>query len=1081
MTADLFTDGSVGQNAQLGGDLTKNIVSGVATFDDLTLDKDGAEYVVRFTYSGDPDRELGVVHTEPFDMQDVNLYQISLRDSENEELDTEINPLVFDTAIEGYAPVDAEIITILRLGEGDITGIVVELDTEGANHFSITQPLEDEITGSETSTTFTLEPNTGLSAGLYEAIVTVTANNDITEEFAVFFTVLTPFAITITDEEDQLIGPGNPLIFETVDEVYTPETRILTVTNTGGNTLEDLEVISEDPTDFVFGPLSSTTLLPGQSATFTITPEAELDPGFYSESVIVRDLAENVSVEFDIQFEVLEFTYSVEIDPSGDVLTLPTLPVGYSDPSAAALEITLIRTGTGPINNIQVELSDTVFQLIGLPLEDLDGETFNEVSFIVQPIEELPFGFYFDLITISADNIADKFIFIEFEVAEEVLWTGTVSSAWQNSGNWNLGFVPGSDEFVVIPDVSLGSGNSPVINNAVTVRGLLMEEGSSLTINSGGPRLSIRDEGYLTIENNAEILASGGLRILGSAVMEMEPGSRVTVLGTMVNENGTEGVLMKSDATNSASLIHNSSGIQATIERFIPGESPNQFHAITTPVSGQSFSSFFADNQGVIAFNPGPGIYAMQEYIEVGGWSAFFPANRPGDLIPGTAYSVGLPQAGTLTFKGTLRHNNLSKNITRELFGWNGFGNPFASSVDLEQFLTQNVSNLDPEFAALYVFDPNLSGGPINYHIVNLANAESLNLLQISYGQGFIVKAKEDGGTITANTGMRTHANPQFYKDQPSEIWYHLMLNVSDIYSNQMNTYVAFNENMSTGLDVLYDAGMFSADQAFKLFTRMPEDGSELNLGVQALPVQGMKNVYIPVGFSYPQGGEVVFSLQNHSLPIHFTPMLFDSEMEVFTDLSQEVYAVEIEPGSEATGRFYLKMESLSYYSVSFGTANEGGDISATADEADIESGTELPEGTLVQFFAYPFDGYEIDQWVVDGVILEDLTADELIFDDLHGNLDVQVSFKETSTHVEEDIADDNFIIYIFENRIVISGEVEENTRAVLYDMLGRQMRVEDLQPGVYNEMIIDGLKPGGYFIHILNHELQTIRKLLIN
>jgi hypothetical protein len=1082
VTAEIFTDGSVGQNAQLGGDLTKNIVSGAATFDDLTLDKDGVGYVLEFVYSGTPDLELGSVFTDPFDMMDVNLYQISLRDSENEELDTEINPLVFDTAIEGYAPVDEEIITILRLGAGDITGIFVELDTEGANHFTITQPLADEITGSETSTTFTLEPNTGLSAGVYEAVVTVTANNDITEEFAVFFTVLAPFAITITDEEDQLIGPGNPLFFESVDEVYTPETRTLTVTNTGGNILEDLIVISEDPTDFIFGPLSSTTLLPGQSATFTITPEAELDPDFYSESVIVRDLAENVSVEFDIQFEVLEFTYSVEIDPSGDVLTLPALPVGYLDPSAAALEITIIRTGTGPINNIEVELlSDVDFELLGLPLGDLDGDPDNELSFTIQPLIGLPLGFYFDLITISADNIDDIEILIEFEVVGEIVWTGAVSTAWQNSGNWDQGVVPTSDEFVVIPDVSSGSGNAPVINNAVTVRGLLMEENSSLTINSGGPRLSIRSGGNLIIENNAEIFASGGLRILGNAVMTMEPGSRVTVLGTMVNENGTQGVIMKSDATNSASLIHNSSGIQATVERFIPGEAPNQFHAITTPVAGQSFSSFFADNQGVIAFNPGPGIYAMQEYIEVGGWSAFFPANKPGNLIPGTAYSVGLPQAGTLTFKGTLRHNNLSKNITRELFGWNGFGNPFASSMDLEQFLIANVSNLDPQFAALYVFDPNLSGGPINYHIVNLANAESLNLLQISYGQGFIVKAKEGGGTITANTGMRTHANPQFYKDQPAEIWYHLMLNVSDIYSNQMNTYVAFNENMSTGLDVLYDAGMFSADQAFKLFTRMPENESELNLGVQALPVQGMKNVYIPVGFSYPQGGEVVFSLQNHSLPIHFTPMLFDSEMEIFTDLSLEVYIAEIEPGSEATGRFYLKMESLSYYSVSFGAANEGGDVSATADEADIESGTELPEGTLVQFFAYPFDGYEIDQWIVDGVILEDVTANELIFDDLHGDLDVQVSFKETSTHVEEDFADDNLIIYIFENRIVINGPIRENTQAVLYDMLGRQMRVEQLQLGPYNEIIIDDLKPGGYFIHILNNELQTIRKLLIN
>jgi hypothetical protein len=771
----------------------------------------------------------------------------------------------------------------------------------------------------------------------------------------------------------------------------------------------------------------------------------------------------------------------VVIDPPDDLLNLTTLPVGYSDPSAAALEITITRTGTGPINNIQVILiTDENFELIGLPLGNLDGDPDNEASFTIQPVIGLPLGTHFDILRISADNIADIDISIEFEVVGEIVWTGAVSAAWQNSGNWDLGVVPTSDEFVVIPDVSLGSGNSPVINNAVTVRGVLMEEGSSLTINSGGPRLSIRSGGNLTIENNAEILASGGLRILGNAVMRMEPGSRVTVLGTMVNENGIDGVLMKSDATNSASLIHNSSGIQATVERYIPGEAPNQFHIISTPVSGQSFASFFNDNQGIISYNAGANIYAMQEYIEVGGWSTFFSANKPGNLLPGTAYSVGLPTAGIITFKGTLMHNSLNKNITRELFGWNGFGNPFAASIDTEDFLTENSSQLDTAYTAIYIFDPNLSGGSINYHIVTMANAGVLNLEQISHSQGFIVKSKEGGGTISATVAMREHASPQFYKDQPVNTWYHLVLKAEDIYDNRMTTYVGFNNDMTKGLDIAYDAGLFGAGNSFKLFTQMPGQENELHLGVQALPVNGMKEILIPVGFSYPQGGEVVFSLQNHSLPIHFTPMLFDSEMEVFTDLSQEVYAAEIEPGSEATGRFYLKMESLSYYSVSFGTANEGGNISATADEADIESGAELPEGTLVQLFAYPFDGYEIDQWIVDGVILEDVTADELIFDDLHGDLDVQVSFKETSTHVEEDFADDNLIIYIFENRIVISGEVKENTRAVLYDMLGRRMRVEDLQPGVYNEMIIDGLKPGGYFIHILNNELQTIRKLLI-
>jgi len=203
--------------------------------------------------------------------------------------------------------------------------------------------------------------------------------------------------------------------------------------------------------------------------------------------------------------------------------------------------------------------------------------------------------------------------------------------------------------------------------------------------------------------------------------------------------------------------------------------------------------------------------------------------------------------------------------------------------------------------------------------------------------------------------------------------------------------------------------------------------------------------------------------------------------LEVLTDLSHEDYIAEIEPGSESTGRFYLLMETLSYYSVIFAALNEGGEISATVDESEIETGAELPEGTTVQFNAYPKDGYEIEEWIINGVVQEDITSAELTFNNLQGDLDVKVSFKDTSTQVEEEFADDNLNIYIFENRIVIIGQVGENAQAELYDMLGRKTISLQLNAGTYNSIDIDGLKIGVYLLHITDGNAQTIQKLLID
>jgi len=609
-----------------------------------------------------------------------------------------------------------------------------------------------------------------------------------------------------------------------------------------------------------------------------------------------------------------------------------------------------------------------------------------------------------------------------------------------------------------------------------------------LTINSGGPRLSISSGGYLNLENNAEILASGGLRILGNAVMNMEPGSRVTVLGTMVNQNGTEGVILRSDADNSASLIHNSTGIQATVERWLNGR---VFHIVSSPVIGQTIEDFVASNP--VSFNPTGNFYAMQVFNEEqNAWSEFFPANITGPMNQGSGYSIRIGPSGgaAVTFKGTLKHNSLSRVITRQNLGWNAIGNPFASSIGvtdnaISSFLSDNTDKLDPEYAGLWVYD----AVEERYIIINNVPQNGSNVPDyLALAQGFIVRAKESTENLSVEFSpeLRHHYQADYFKSQDAgQSWYSLRLkatgsnNGAVLYSE--STLVAFNTNMSKGLDVTYDAGQYKPDPLFNLFTRMPDGINDLNLAIQALPEHGLEDVLIPVGLSFPQGGEVTFTTEYLHLPGHFFPRLYDSQENIYIDLNQESYTVTLDPDSDLTGRFFLLMKSQIMHLVNFGTMNDGGEISASVNSETIEPGTMLPDGSSVAFFAHAYQGFEIEEWIVDGVVLDDVSISEILFDDLDEDIDVQVRFKATSTQIDEQLADDNLIIYTFENQIIIKGKVGENAIAILYDMQGRQLNVEHLQPADFNSFSVEGIKTGVYVIRILENNRQSSHKILLD
>lgn len=95
----------------------------------------------------------------------------------------------FSAATVGYeAAPDALSVTVTNTGNQPTGALTVALSGNNASNFTLSKTSIDSIAAAGTDT-FTVQPNTGLSAGTYTATVTVSGGNEISANFDVTFTV----------------------------------------------------------------------------------------------------------------------------------------------------------------------------------------------------------------------------------------------------------------------------------------------------------------------------------------------------------------------------------------------------------------------------------------------------------------------------------------------------------------------------------------------------------------------------------------------------------------------------------------------------------------------------------------------------------------------------------------------------------------------------------------------------------------------------------------------------------------------------------------------------------------------------
>jgi len=437
-------------------------------------------------------------------------------------------------------------------------------------------------------------------------------------------------------------------------------------------------------------------------------------------------------------------------------------------------------------------------------------------------------------------------------LADIFVWNGG-DTDWGTTTNWDPGVAPTTNDDVIIPDVT----NSPTIGAAATCNNLLVESGAVLTINAD---------------------------------------KALTVSGTLTNNAGNGGIVLKSTATEQGSLIHSTIGVDATVERQITQYSAvdDGWHLLSSPVNNFAIeSSDFeptADDDDLYSWDESTN-YWINYHLDPGPGFAF------SNFTNGQGYLCAYKTTATKDFTGKLNiadvtHTNMSAGDVR----WHLLGNPFSSAIEWG-FGTWDVT--DVGIPQIY----QESDG--NYYAVNTLSGDAANIIPST--QGFVVRVVDNTNSITIPADARVHDGQDWYK-QSKELDNTLKLKLSGGDNTFCDyTLLSFDDNATEEYDIEFDSykffGMPSAPQMYTLSI------AEEEFSYNNIPTPSSEKI-IPLNIIVPSEGEYTINVELNNMVLEGSIYLEDLFTTQLVNLS-EVTAYSFQAISQnSDNRFMLHFNS---------------------------------------------------------------------------------------------------------------------------------------------------------------------------
>ncbi|MEI6435581.1 MAG: hypothetical protein WCP32_12100, partial [Bacteroidota bacterium] len=337
--------------------------------------------------------------------------------------------------------------------------------------------------------------------------------------------------------------------------------------------------------------------------------------------------------------------------------------------------------------------------------------------------------------------------------------------------------------------------------------------------------------GICTLTDN-RIVSDLTVKITSS--LTVNPAKQLTVNGSLYVDNGsTSAITLKSTAVGSASLIHYTPGIAATVERYIAGwtDARHGWHFLSSPVAAQPISVFHTPGSGNDFFK-WEETNAVAKWINrtntEGGLNASFEAN----FTAGTkGYLIANSVTDTTSFTGILNVasvsiTGLTNTIGTNYAGWHLLGNPFSSAIRFSQG-AWNKTNIGA------------------YSQVWNESAASYKVLagnqEIPAMNGFMIYTT-GSGSLTIPPDARVHGDSTWYKADAADERILLIANDPEGHTAQ-ETILTFNADATEGFDMQYDS-YFMAGFAPAFYSI----GANHYFAMNTLPELNA-NLMIPLGF----------------------------------------------------------------------------------------------------------------------------------------------------------------------------------------------------------------------------------------
>jgi hypothetical protein len=302
--------------------------------------------------------------------------------------------------------------------------------------------------------------------------------------------------------------------------------------------------------------------------------------------------------------------------------------------------------------------------------------------------------------------------------------------SWENPANWSKGIIPDDSHNVFI------QGTTSIASEAAC---------NNLTIEIS-QQLSIAYNGSLTVN------------------------------GSLTNDFGINGLVLESTTDGTASLIHGTPAVRASMQQFIYGPEMTM-HQISSPVDAMELSAGFNDGTVLTWYEPAQ---TWVSYQNTTVWPTWNDANNSDYFMAAKGYMTAFPYVGgnpqTKNFTGELNEGPFSFSLSNQAHpddpyqGFNLAGNPYPSSIDWKAAEGWDRSSLlltpgDTDGYSYWTWNP-IDGQYGTFHSGQISETGTAGTSRyIAPMQGFWVSAAQEG-ILGMDNRIRVHSDQNWLKNE---------------------------------------------------------------------------------------------------------------------------------------------------------------------------------------------------------------------------------------------------------------------------------------------------------------------------